>query len=75
MELVLKVGDTPVPTRRLIIDEMQMAEISPRLYPKLSESRLDVVFGARRSAFDLVITLRTPQMLPKRAGRALPTWR
>lgn len=63
MELVLKIGDPPVPTRRLIIDEMQMAEISPRLYPKLSETRLDEVFGQRRSAFDLVVTLRTPQML------------
>jgi len=72
MELVLKVGDTPVPTRRLIIDEMQMAEISPRLYPKLSESRLDVVFGARRSAFDLVITLRTPQMLRRELVERYP---
>lgn len=63
MELVLRPGDQPVPTRRLIIDEMQMAGMSPKLYPKLSDARLDEVFGSRRSAFELVVTLRTPQML------------
>lgn len=63
MELVLKIGDPPVPTRRLIIDEVQMEGVSPRLYPKLSDERLNAIFGARRSAFELLVTLRTPQML------------
>lgn len=63
MELILKGGDSAVPERRWIIDEMQMQGLSPKLYPKLSDASLDAVFGARRSAFELVVTLRTPQML------------
>ena len=63
MELVLKFGDAPVQGNRLIVDDSQMADMAPRLYPKLSEERIHAVFGERRSAFDLVVTLRTPQML------------
>jgi len=62
-ELVLKHGDAPIETRRLVVDESQMSEMAPRLYPKLSEQRIEDVFGDRRSAFDLVVALRTPQML------------
>ena len=63
MELVLKFGDAPVQVNRLIVDDSQMADMAPRLYPKLSEERINAVFGERRSAFDLLVTLRTPQML------------
>ncbi|MBB5515739.1 hypothetical protein FHS89_001759 [Rubricella aquisinus] len=63
MELFLKFGDAPVQGNRLIVDDSQMKDMAPRLYPKLSEERINAVFGERRSAFDLVVTLRTPQML------------
>lgn len=63
MELVLKLGDAPVLTRRLVVDDGQMDGMSPRLYPKLVEERIDAAFGDMRAVFDLIVTLRTPQML------------
>lgn len=63
MEMFLKFGDAPVQGNRLIVDDSQMADMAPRLYPKLSEERINAVFGERRAAFDLIVTLRTPQML------------
>lgn len=63
MELVMKFGDAPLQTNRLVVDDDQIKDMAPRLYPKLSEERINDVFGDRRSAFDLIVTLRTPQML------------
>lgn len=63
MELVLRLGDAPVQTKRLVVDDEQMESMLPLVYPKLSEERVNSVFGDKRSAFDLIITLRTPQML------------
>ena len=72
MELVLKFGDAPVQGNRLIVDDSQMADMAPRLYPKLSEERINGVFGERRGSFDLVVTLRTPQMLRRELVERFP---
>lgn len=62
-ELVLKPGEAPTLDRRVVLDEQQMESVSPRLYPKLIEEQIDTVFGDMRSEFDLVVSLRTPQLL------------
>lgn len=62
-ELLLRPGDTPVLMRRVVIDDVQMVGLAPRLYPKLVEEQINAAFGDMRSEFELIVSLRTPQML------------
>ena len=63
LELVLRIGEASIQTKRIIVDDGQMRNMAPLLYPNLSEERISSVLGQNRSAFDLIVTLRTPQML------------
>lgn len=61
-ELVPGVGDEPLRDERLIVDDARMAAMTPTLHLHLDEAQLDAALGERRSAFELVVSLRTHQM-------------
>lgn len=72
MELVLKFGDSPVQANRIILTDDQLADLAPRLYPKLSDQRINSAFGDHKAAFELVVTVRTPQMLRRELVARFP---
>lgn len=69
--IVLRPGDEPNKETR-IVELGGLHDVEPSLLPNLDLGGLDNVFGDKRDAFELVVTLRTQQMFRRELVAHLP---
>ena len=61
--IVLRPGDEPTSTPRHVLDPEQMLALAPMVRPMLSSRALETALGDEAAAYDLILTVETPQMM------------